>query len=382
MEFIEDFLRKQKDNDLLRILRPIEQRGRGRVVYKGVEYWDFYSNDYLGLSTHPALLEASIKALNDWGTGSTASRLLSGSLKIHHDLENAIAAFKGKEAALVFNSGFQANIGFIPALCRKGDIVFSDKLNHASIVDALRLAEAESIRYRHNDTDHLRQLLQQKRAAYRNAWIITDTVFSMDGDICSLTDLIKLKKENDCALIVDEAHATGIFGINGSGIVERDDYVDDVDIIMGTFSKALGSFGAYVAADRAVIDYLINCARSFIYSTALPPTVIGANIAALTILKKEPDRRAIVIEKASFFRSQLKSLGLNVIGNSQIVPWIVGDNRRTMDICRMLRERGYWVLPIREPTVPHGQERLRFTITYDHPQEMLEQLVHDIAEIA
>ena len=381
MEFIEAFLQKQKDNDLLRTLRALEQRDEGRIRYDAVDYWDFCSNDYLGLSTHPEIKKASANALETWGTGSTASRLLSGSLELHHDLENVVAAFKGKEAALVFNSGFQANIGFIPALCNKGDIVFSDRLNHASIIDALRLSQADIVRFRHNDVNHLLELIQQRRADYKNAWIVTETVFSMDGDICPLKDIIPIKNEYDCALIVDEAHATGIFGTNGSGIVEQAGCVDDVDIIMGTFSKALGSFGAYVVSERVTIDYLINCSRSFIYSTALPPAVIGANIAALEVIKREPNRRKTLLEKSAYFRSQLESFGLNLVGETQIVPWIVGENHKTIDLAQALRNKGYWVLPVRQPTVPQGQARLRFTITYDHSYEVLEQLSQDIKQI-
>lgn len=382
MDFIDKFLNTQKENDCLRSLRAVESRGDGKVVYDGIEYWDFSSNDYLGLSQHPYICMAAKKAIDKWGTGATASRLLSGSLKLHHMLEDKIAKFKSKESALVFNSGYQANVGLLPALCKKGDIIFSDKLNHASIIDALKLSEADFVRFKHNDIQNLESLLLSKRDKYKNAWVVTETVFSMDGDVCPLKEIVALKEKYNFKIIVDEAHATGIFGVTGAGVVEREGLCDDVDIVMGTFSKALASFGAYVAGDKKYIEYLLNCSRSFIFSTALAPSVIAANFAAIEVLEQERCRRIGLLKKSDYFRCCLKELGLNVIGESQIVPWIIGENKKTVKFSEKLKQKGYWVMPVREPTVPKGQSRLRFTISYDHPQEILDDLIYEIKKIA
>lgn len=381
MEFIDKYLNTQKGNDCLRFLRPIESRGNGKVVYDNKEYWDFSSNDYIGISQHPYIKMAAKKAIDKWGTGASASRLLSGSLSLHHMLEAKIAKFKQKESALVFNSGYQANVGLLPALCKKGDIVFSDKLNHASIIDALKLSEADFVRFRHNDPEHLSDLLNKKRSNYRNAWIVTETVFSMDGDTCPLAKIIDLKEKFNAKLIVDEAHATGIFGAKGAGLVSVESLSDKVDVVMGTFSKALGSFGAYVATDTKIKDYLLNCSRSFIFSTALPPAVVAANFAAIEVVEQEKFRRSELLDKAKFLREGLKDLELNVIGETQIVPWVIGENKKTVEFSNRLKEKGYWVMPVREPTVPKGQSRLRFTVSYNHPKEVIESLIQEISKL-
>lgn len=375
MEFINDFLNRKKEDGSLRFLRAAQRRGNGKIVYEDKEYWDLSSNDYLGLSHAYDLKSASAQAIEQWGTGSSASRLLSGSLELHHILEEKTAEFKEKEAALVFNSGFQANLGLIPALCQKGDIIFSDKLNHASIIDGIRLSEADFARFAHNDINDLRRLLDAKRVKYNNAWIITETVFSMDGDICPLKEIIGLKNEYNCKLIVDEAHATGIFGNCGGGFVQELNAACDVEIIMGTFSKALGSFGAYIAADKQVADLLVNASRSFIFSTALPPSVIAANIAAIEYIQQRPENGRALLAKAQYLRSELITLGFDVRGNSQIVPVIIGDNHKTIAFADKLKEKGYWVMPVREPTVPRGTARLRLTVTHDHTYEMIKELV-------
>jgi 8-amino-7-oxononanoate synthase len=375
------FLRDRREQGLLRQMRTIEKRERGRIVVQGREYVDLSSNDYLGLSGHSALREAAAGALTDWGTSAASSRLLSGSTVLHRRLEERVAAFKGKEAALVFNSGYQANLGLLQALCDDESVVFADKLSHASIIDGLRLAGALCVRFRHNDSDHLRQLLQKRRGERRKAFIVTETVFSMDGDVCPLGELVRLKDEYDCMLIVDEAHATGLFGETGAGLVEETGLNDRVDVIMGTFSKALGSFGAYVAASGDIADYLVNCARSFIFSTALPPSVIAANIAAIDVVIAEPERRDRVLIQSRRLRDRLRSQGLLVPGESQIVPVVLGDNGRTTRAAEVLRDRGWWLLPIRHPTVPSGQARLRLSVTYDQEPAVLEKLADDIVDV-
>lgn len=381
MAEIRDFLKKRAEDGLLRKLTPIASRKSGNISVGGRGYVDLSSNDYLGLSGHPALVGAAKAALDEFGTGASASRLLSGSLAIHHKLEEEVARFKRKESALVFNSGYQANVGILSSLYKEGDVIFSDKLNHASIIDGMSLSGAKILRFFHNDMEHLESLLKDERQKFKNALIITETVFSMDGDKPNLKRLVELKSEYNCRIMVDEAHATGIYGKDGSGMVEEEGLSDKVDLIMGTFSKALGSFGAYIAASKDITDYLINTCRSFIYSTSLPPASIACNLASLELMKSEPNRRQKLLELSEYFRAALAAKGFEVKGSSQIVPVITGQNDKTAAFASALREKGYWVLPIRPPTVPPNQARLRFSLTFNQDIEQLQRLVRDIVEI-
>ncbi|OGS45569.1 MAG: 8-amino-7-oxononanoate synthase [Elusimicrobia bacterium RIFOXYD2_FULL_34_15] len=378
---IEDFLKNRREQGLMRNLSPLSSRKNGIICINKKEYIDFSSNDYLGLSGHPKFIESAISAFDKYGTGSAASRLLSGDLEIHHILEEKIANFKNKESALIFNSGYQANVGIISSLFSKGDVIFSDRLNHASIIDGILLSGANFFRFKHNDLNHLESILRKERGKFNNSLIITETIFSMDGDKPDLNGLIELKEKYNSQIMVDEAHATGIYGKNGSGIVEEEDLSDKIDYIMGTFSKALGSFGAYFAASKKVTDYLINSCRSFIYSTALPPSVIACNISGIDLIKKEPFRRKNLLENVEFFRNKLEKRGFNVKGDSHIIPLIIGDNKRTMEFSKNLQEKGNWVLPIRPPTVPNGEARLRFSLTFHHDKKILQKLIADIPDL-
>ncbi len=377
---IEEFLKKRKQDNLLRTLKPAASRGQGLRLSGGREYIDLSSNDYLGFSTDPKLKQAAKEAVDRLGVGSSASRLLSGDSDIYHHLEGKTAQFKGKERALIFNSGYQANVGIIGAFCSRRDVIFSDKLNHASIIDGIVLSGAKFFRFLHCDLNHLEQLLKEQRHKFKEALIITESVFSMDGDKPALGELVSLKEKYNCKLMVDEAHATGIFGKSGAGIVEQEGLVAKTDLIMGTFSKALGSFGGYVACSKSLVDYLINTARSFIYSTALPPSVIATNLASLELVEEEPERRRGLINNADYFRTNLKEAGFKIRGSSQIVPLIVSDNQRVIKISEELQEKGYWVLPIRPPTVPVGEARLRFSLTLNHSKEILEKLIKDLCQ--
>jgi len=378
---IELFLKKRSEGGLLRMLRPIAGRKDGRIRSKEREYLDFSSNDYLALAGHPMMAASARQALDAFGTSASASRLMSGDLDICHRLEEKVAHFKNKEAALVFNSGYQANVGIISALYSRSDCIFSDRLNHASILDGIKLSGAELVRFNHNDPEHLKFLLESHRQKFKKALIITETVFSMDGDRPPLKELVSLKERYDCEFMVDEAHATGIFGPGGSGVVEEEGLSAQVDFIMGTFGKALGSFGAYLASSKNIVEYLVNTCRGFIYSTALPPSTIAANITAVELIQKDPSRGKILLELASCFRGALTSSGFTVKGASQIVPLVIGDAAKTMALADALQERGYWVLPVRPPTVPQGQARLRFSVTLHHNEDMLRSLVDDIAKI-
>ncbi|PIQ91099.1 MAG: 8-amino-7-oxononanoate synthase [Candidatus Omnitrophica bacterium CG11_big_fil_rev_8_21_14_0_20_41_12] len=381
MAGIEEFLKNRQEQGLLRKLRPATSRQNGKINFGGRQYFDFSSNDYLGLSGHAELKKAALEAIDKSGVGACASRLLSGDAEIFHQLEEAIAAFKGKEAALVFNSGYQANVGIISALFTKEDCIFCDRLNHASIIDGILLSQAKFFRFRHNDCQHLELLLKKERNKFKNALIVTESIFSMDGDRAPLKELVKLKEKFNCQIMVDEAHATGIFGQNGSGLVEEEGLSDSIDLIMGTFSKALAGFGAYLATSKTTVDYLVNTCRSFIYSTALPPSVIASNLASLKLIKDEPQRRKTLLSMAEMLREKLEAKGFCIKGASQIIPVILGDNLRALEFAKKIQEKGYWVMPVRPPTVPVGQARLRISLSYCHEQETLNKLIEVISEI-
>ena len=378
MERIEKSLMDRSEKGLLRSLYPADRRADGRIYIEGREYVDLSSNDYLGLSNHPKLKEASRDAVGSLGTSSSASRLLSGDLRLHHELEEEIASFKNKESALIFNSGYQANTGIIGAIYGRGDAIFSDRLNHASIVDGITLSGAKLFRFRHNDPEHLENMLKKERGMFREALIITESIFSMDGDRAPLKELVDLKERYNCRIMVDEAHATGIFGVRGSGVVEEEDLEENVDLIMGTFGKALGGFGAYMASTNDITRYLVNFCRSFIYSTSLPPSIVAVNMAGVKVIKDEPWRRKGLLENAAYLRSELQRAGFKVRGTSQIVPLLIGDNEASVRLSEKLKDAGYRALPIRPPTVPEGESRIRFSLTYNHTKDILKGLVDAI----
>ena len=381
MEKIARFLEQRDQDNLLRKLTPFNSRQKGLLKRENKEFIDFSSNDYLGLSDHPRLKKAFNQAIDNFGVGSAASRLLSGDFKIFHELEERIAKFKGSQSALIFNSGYQANLGIISSLSSRHDVIFSDKLNHASIIDGMLLSGAKLFRFNHNDPEHLQYLLKKHRNKFRRSLIVSETVFSMDGDIAPVTDLVKLKQDYDCLLMVDEAHATGVFGETGGGILQAQKVNSGVDLIMGTFSKGLGSFGAYLGCSKKMKTFLINSCRSFIYSTALPPAIIAANLASLDVVEQEPQRRKTLLENADFFRKALKEKGLSIKGSSQIVPLILGSTKKAVSMSQELLKEGILVFPIRPPTVPKNQARLRFSLTYNHNKEILKKVINQISKI-
>jgi len=374
------FLEERERRQLLRRLVPSSERAPARAIRDGREYVDFSSNDYLGLSAHPALVAAAREALERYGVGSGASRLMSGDLAIHHELEEAVAAFKGTEAALVFNSGYQANTGIVPALLGRRDAVFADHLCHASQLDGAILSRAAVFRFRHNDPEHLDRMLGKRRGSFDRALVMTESVFSMDGDRAPLSPLLEVCRRHRCALLVDEAHATGVFGPQGRGCVEAEGLAGRVDLVMGTFSKALGGVGAYLAASRIGIDTLVNTARSFIYSTALPPAVIAADLAALRLCLSGETRGEELLRRAASFRDALRRNGWTAGGESQIVPVLAGESDRAVALSKTLAERGFLVLPVRPPTVPEGSARLRFSLTAAHTGRQVAAVVEALGE--
>jgi len=356
---------------LRRRLLPVEEvLPGGRVRLEGRVLLNLSSNDYLGLSQDARLIAAAQKAAARWGVGAGASRLVAGHLALHQEVEAQLARFKKTEAAVIFSTGYMANLGTLSALVGPGDTVFCDRLNHASIYDGIRLSGATLARFPHRDLNRLEDLL--KKGGSGKKLIVTDTVFSVDGDLAPLEGLVALKKKYGAFLMVDEAHATGVLGPQGAGLAEALGLSDRVEVQMGTFSKALGSLGGYVAGDRRLIAYLHNRARSFIYSTALPPPVLGAIAAALEIVVQEPKRRSYLLEQAQFFRQDLIRAGFDVLGSeTQIIPVLVGDNARTLEFAARLRERGILAVALRPPTVPPGKARVRFSLSSAHTPEDL-----------
>jgi 8-amino-7-oxononanoate synthase len=381
MDRIKKYLSQRREAGNLRELQPVEAREQGNIFLQRTRMIDFSSNDYLGLSHHPRLIRAAKQALKQHGVGAGASRLLSGDYRLHHELEEAVATFKRKESALVFNTGYQANLGIIQAFAGKDDVIFSDALCHASQIDGVILSRAVKFPFRHNDIGHLEDLLKKERSNFDRALILTESVFSMDGDLAPLQELTDLKERYNCILMVDEAHATGVFGNEGRGRVDALNLNDRIDLVMGTFSKALGGFGAYLACSCHVTDYLINSARSFIYSTALPPAIIAANLAALDVLKEEPWRGSRLLARAEKFRQSISKAGWAVKGESQIVPVMVGESKTALTLAKALRSKGFFVLPIRPPSVPEGTVRFRLSLCYNHAQKDLNALVAELKEL-
>jgi glycine C-acetyltransferase len=372
-----DSLKKQ---GLYRGRRLVEGAQQSRVQLDGREVIMLCSNNYLGLADHSLLKEAAVRAVNKYGASSGASRLVSGNMELHEELEGCIARFKGTEAALVFNSGYAANTGIIPALAGRGDVIFCDRLNHASIIDGCLLSRAKLVRYPHNDTGALRKLLAENETSGRRL-IVTDGVFSMDGDLARLREIVQLKKEFDALLMVDDAHGTGVLGQTGKGTAEHFDLLPEIDIHMGTLGKALGSFGAYVAASCEIVEYLVNRARSFIFSTSLPPAVLAISIAAIDIVKSQEGAtlRARLAENTMFFRSALSAAGFDTMGSeTQIVPVFAGEPEKAMEFSRILLDDGIFVQGIRPPTVPPASCRLRCTLMATHSRADLEEAVEKL----
>jgi 8-amino-7-oxononanoate synthase len=365
MTDIADRLEELREGGLYRRLRLVSGAQGPRVLLDGRPVLLLCSNNYLGLADHPRVRGAAAEAAMRWGASAGASRLISGNMVPHRQLEERLAEFKGYEAALLFGSGYLANTGAIAALAGRGEVVFSDELNHASIVDGCRLSRAETFVYRHGDVEHLAWGL--RKAGGRGSLIVTDGVFSMDGDVAPLEQLARLARRHDCRLMVDEAHATGALGPGGRGSVAAAGPSEEVDLVVGTLGKALGSYGAYVCAGRELVDYLVNTARPFIFSTAPPPPAAAAALAALELLESHPHRVERLRSNAATLRTALREEGLAVGGSeTQIVPVQIGEAAPTMELCERVLERGVFAQGIRPPTVPAGSSRLRLTAMATH----------------
>jgi 8-amino-7-oxononanoate synthase len=369
---IEDRLAEIRNRGLYRRMRCVSGPQGPRVLLDGKPMLLLCSNNYLGLADHPRVREAAAEAAMRYGAGSGASRLVSGNMRIHRRLEEQLAEFDGREACLLFGSGYLANAGVVSALAREGDVVFSDALNHASIVDGCRLARAETFIYRHLDTDHLEWGL--RRAEGRGSLIVTDGVFSMDGDVAPLPEIVELAQRHDARVMVDEAHGTGVLGPGGRGAVAAAALADEVDLIVGTLGKALGSYGAYVCGEQQMARYLVNTARTLIFSTALPPPAVAAAMAALDLLGEQPRRVEKLRRNGAVLREALAESGMPVpAGVTPIVPLIVGDATEAVRASERALERGVFAQAIRPPTVAPGSSRLRLAVMASHTKTELRE---------
>ncbi len=378
MSEIEERLEEIRERGLYRKLRCVSGPQGPRVLLDGRPVLLLCSNNYLGLADHPRVREAAAEAAMRYGAGSGASRLISGNMTIHRRLEDQLAAFKGADACLLFGSGFLANAGVVSALAREGDVVFSDALNHASIIDGCRLSRAETFVYDHCDVDHLEWGLRQ--AEGRGSLIVTDGVFSMDGDMAPLREIVELAQRYDARVMVDEAHGIGCVGPGGRGLVAEHGLEDEVDVIVGTLGKALGSYGAYVLCDAPMAKYLINTARTLIFSTALSPPAVAAAMAALELLREQPRRVEKLQRNAGVLREALGEAGMSVEpGETPIVPLIVGDAEAAMAASERALERGVFAQAIRPPTVPEGTSRLRLAVMASHTKSELREAARVLA---
>jgi 8-amino-7-oxononanoate synthase len=379
-DFLKDELNGLKQKDLLRSLICVES-ATGPVIRIGnADKVLFCSNDYLNLASNSQIIAAAKEAMDNFGCGSAASRLISGSIKPHIELENALAKMFNKQAALVFPSGYMTNMAVLQSIPQKGDLILLDKLDHASIIDAAKSSDAEFRTYHRTQFDKLENLLASDE--YNRKFIVTESVFSMDGDFAQLAKLVELKKKYNAYLIIDEAHAFGCMGTTGAGLAEELGLLDEIDIVIATLSKSAGCSGGFVAGDKCVIDYLVNKARPFIYTTAPAPANSAAALCAVEIIKNAKDKRAKLKANSEYLREKLKKLGLDTgASTSHIIPVIIGDNKKTLEISKKLFEKGFFVVAIRPPTVAPGTARLRISLQCDHTKEQIDNLCDSIKTI-
>lgn len=379
MSFYNEEIKKLKEKDNFRYIHNIEEKNEKFLSINGSNMLNFSSNDYLNLSTDRILIKEFLnkyKEDNEFIFSSTSSRLLTGTSKSYKKLEENIAKLFKKERCLLFNTGYQCNLGVVSSLVNRDDIIFSDKLNHASIIDGMKLAPCEFYRYKHLDYENLEELLEKHRKDYKKAIIISESVFSMDGDIADIKKLVELKKKYNCMLMIDEAHAFGIYGKNLAGISDKEDILSEVDIMTATLGKSFASMGAFCVSNNEIIDYLINKANSFIFSTALAPiNIMWSNFLIeekFNIVKEKSKKLNALINEAHNY--------INDNGKTQIIPIIIGDNNKTVKIAEILQNQGYYILPVRPPTVPVNTSRLRLSLTADITIEEFKKVINIVRE--
>lgn len=374
--FLKEKIQELKDQGVYRKLPVLEGANEAEVILNGKKVINLSSNNYLGFANHPRLKKASIEAIEKYGAGAGAVRTIIGNMTIHEELEELLAKFKREEAAMVYQSGFNCNAGTIQAVTEKGDIIISDELNHASIIDGSRLSRADKAIYKHSDMDSLEQVLKESRDKYRNILIITDGVFSMDGDIAKLPEIVELAEKYEAMTYVDDAHGSGVLGESGRGTVDHFGLHGRVDFTIGTLSKAIGVVGGYVAGSKTMQEWLNHRGRPILFSTSLTPASAGAIIEAITMLMETTEYTDRLWRNAKHFKQKLGALGFNT-GHSEtpITPVIIGDEAKTMEFSKKLFENGVFVSGIVFPTVPKGTGRLRCMVTAGHTEEQLDRAV-------
>jgi len=382
MKPLKDLLKKQQRQNQYRRRDILESAQSTHVKIDGKTYLSFCSNDYLGLANDPRIIEASISALKQTGVGSGAAHLITGHSYFHHQLEELLAERTNRSRALLYSTGYMANVGAITALCEKGDLVIEDKLNHASLIDAGLNSGAAFKRYKHSDMQALETILA--RSDEKNKLIVTDGVFSMDGDMAPLPAIMSLAKKYDADVYVDDAHGFGVLGHTGGGICEQFSLnSDDQPILMGTLGKALGVAGAFVAGSEELIEWLIQKSRMYIYTTAMPPALAAASVKSLQIIQKESYRREHLAELINYFRMEVQKTGLSLMpSQTPIQPIIVGDEKTALEWSASLKKSGLLVKAIRPPTVPKGTSRLRITFSAAHSKDDVTKLVNNLAQLA
>jgi len=383
LQYLSDELQKLREQNLYQKLRILETEQLPVCNFDGQEVINLSSNNYLGLTTHPKLKERAVRAVEEFGVGSGAVRTIAGTMALHMELEEKIATFKHVEASVVFQSGFTANAGTVQAILGREDVIVSDELNHASIIDGCRLSRAEIKVFPHKDVEACEQILKEIQDRKCRKLLITDGVFSMDGDITPLPQLVELAEKYGCIMMIDDAHSSGVLGRSGRGTVDHFDLHGRVDIQVGTLSKAIGALGGYVCSHRETIEYLYQRARPFLFSTSHPPSVAAACIAAFEVLEEEPDLIKELWSNTEFFKEGLKKLGFNTgMSETPITPVIVGDAALAHQFSRELFQAGVFAQGIGYPTVPHGKARIRTIVTATHTREELSQALEIMESVA
>jgi len=380
-QIAESILGNIRESGTHRRMRVLDGLQGPRMIVDGREVLLFAGSNYLDLARHPEVIEAAERGARDWGCAAGGSRLITGNLAIHEALEAELAQFFGSEAALAFNTGYMANVGVIPALVGPGDVLVSDELNHASIIDGARLARAEVAVFRHGDVDSFTETLYKVRAKARRVLVAVDGVYSMDGDVAPVAEIVKRAHEADAMVLLDDAHGTGILGARGRGTAEAAGVLSEVDILMGTLGKSIGSFGAFIAGSTSLRELLINTARSFIFSCALAPAQVEAARVSIRLIDEEPWRRERLAANCDRLRRRLADAGISTApSTTHILPVVLGENERTMAVCEDLLHRGYYAQGIRHPSVPRGCARLRITPMATHDESEIDGLADAIID--
>lgn len=382
LDFITQRLNELKEQGVYRKLAVLESPSGARSIINGKEVINLSSNNYLGLANNPRLKKAAMEALEKWGVGAGAVRTIIGTMSIHEELERKLAEFKHVEAVLVFQSGFTANAGAIPAVVDKGDVIISDELNHASIIDGCRLSRADVVRYKHSDMKDLERVINEVKDKYNTKLIITDGVFSMDGDIAKLPEIVELAEKYGCLTYVDDAHSSGVLGKSGRGSADHFGLHGRVDIQIGTLSKAIGVVGGYVAGNKNLIDWLNHRGRPFLFSTAAPPSVVAACLEAINILSESSELTDRLWDNARYLKNGLNKMGFNT-GKSEtpITPVIAGEDRKAIELSKRLFEEGVFAQSIVFPTVPRDGARVRTIVTAAHTKKDLDDALNAFEKV-